>query len=124
MQPITPARPLTEIEAEVIAAAIARAPLGDPGPSSSYLQPKPQVVGRCDCGCDSIFFEGIETAKEQYRIADGLGYSSEGEEIGIIVWANNGRVVHLELYNFSENLPRLPLPNSVCPFEESRRVRH
>lgn len=123
MQPVTPARALTEIEAAVIAAAIARAPFGDPGPASSYLQPELKVVGRCDCGCDSVFFEGIETAKEQYRIADGLGYSAEGEEIGVIVWADNGRIVHLELYNYTENLPRLPLPDSVCPFEESRRVR-
>lgn len=123
MQPVTPARALTEIEAAVIAAAIARAPLGDSGRASSQLQPELKVVGRCNCGCDSVFFEGIETAKEQYRIADGLGYSADGEEIGVIVWADSGRIVHLELYNYTENLPRLPLPDSVCPFEESRRIR-
>ena len=123
MNPVIPPRPLTESEAAVIAAAIQRAPLGEPGAACNYLTASLRVVGRCECGCDSVFFTTADWTKDQYRLADGLGYTDDGEEIGVLVWAGSGGLVHLELYNYSERPARLPAPASVCPFEEARRVQ-
>jgi hypothetical protein len=81
------------------------------------------VVGRCDCGCDSLFFRGVEDATDQYRVADGLAYEEDGEEIGIILWAFRGYLVHMELYGYAERPPCLPAAETVCAFEESRRTR-
>jgi hypothetical protein len=123
MNAIEPRSPSIE-EVEVLRAALARAPLGEPREASTTLLEELKVVGTCQCGCDSLFFSGINEAKEQFRVADGLGYTEDGEEIGIIVWASGARIVHLELYNYSDLPPRLPNAASVCPFEESRRMRH
>lgn len=81
-----------------------------------------EVVGKCPCGCESLFFTGIDEAAEQFRLADGLGYTDDGEEIGMILWASSSRIVHLELYNHSEKPARLPPSESICPFEEARRT--
>jgi hypothetical protein len=123
MYPVVTPRPLTESEAAVIAAAITRAPVGEPGASGCYLTENLRVVGRCECGCDSVFFTTEDWAKDQYRAADGLGYTEDGEEVGVLVWAGSGGLVHLELYNYSERPAHLPVPVSVCPFEEAKRVR-
>lgn len=123
MQLFAPPREITEAETAVVSAALERAPVGEVPATLRASIPRLRVVGRCDCGCDSLFFAGIEGATRQYRVADGLAYAEDGEEIGIILWASEGVVVHLELYNYSERPAPLPTAGSVCPFEESRRVR-
>lgn len=123
MHPVVPPRPLTEAEAAVIAAAIARAPVGEPGPAGNYLTANLRVVGRCECGCDSVFFTTEDWASDQHRIADGLGYTEDGEEIGVLVWAGSRGLVHLELYSYTERPAPLPMPVSVCPFEAAKRVQ-
>jgi len=116
-------RELSANEASVIAAALKRAPTGKPCSASEVEVSRLRVVGRCECGCDSLFFSGIAEAMEQFRVADGLGYTEDGEEIGVILWARGDSLVHLELYNYGEQPARLPIAATVCPFEESRRVR-
>jgi hypothetical protein len=54
-------------------------------------------------------------------LADGVGYLKSGEEIGVLVWAIGDELANLELYNYSEEPPRLPQPESICPHEEVRR---
>ena len=122
MKAIEP-RSLSTDEFAVLRAAIERAPLGEPCEASTTPLEELKVVGTCQCGCDSLFFAGINEAKEQFRVADGLGYTEDGEEVGIIVWASGVRIVHLELYNYGDLPPKLPKASSVCSFEESCRVR-
>jgi hypothetical protein len=122
MQAIAP-RPLTTEETGVIAALLARAPLGEPCAASGTNLAALCVVGRCECGCDSLFFTGYEASTPPYRIADGLGYTTDQEEIGLILWAAGDSPVHLELYNYAEHPARLPPPDSVCSFDASVRSR-
>ncbi len=119
----TEPRLITKEEAAVISAALLRAPLGEPSEAAQGSIASLSVVGKCDCGCDSLFFVGSNDASQEFRIADGLGYTADGEEIGIIVWASGSQVVHLELYNYSDQPARLPIAESVCSFEQSRRTK-
>jgi len=122
MLPVTP-RPIAPIEAAAVSALLTRAPIGQSCEASSHDIGSLTIVGKCSCGCESLFFSGIAEAKDQFRLADGLGYTEDGEEIGMILWASGSRIVNLELYNYSENPARLPPPDSICPFEEARRTR-
>ena len=123
MPSVTPPRELSQAEAAVIGTALDRAPVGEVSPELRASLTGLRVVGRCVCGCASLFFAGIEAAAEQYRVADGLAYAEDGEEIGIILWASRGNVVHMELYNYAEHPARLPEAESVCAFEQARRAR-
>ena len=122
MQPIAK-RSLTDHEAAVITAVLYRAPIRDRNLVVDSDVESLKVVGRCDCGCDSLFFEGIEKQEEQARLADGLGYTTVGDEIGIILWGSKTGPVHLELYNYTEHPARLPQAESVCPYEQARQNR-
>lgn len=122
MLPINP-RPITSDEATAIGALLIRAPTGESSEASSCDIGLLKVVGKCPCGCDSLFFTGIDEAADQFRLADGLGYTEDGEEIGMILWASGSRIVQLELYNYSDNPARLPPAGSICPFEEARRTK-
>jgi hypothetical protein len=120
MIPVVPSRPLTEAETAVILAALTRAPVGEPDVASTYLPASLRVVGRCDCGCDSVFFTASDWSEGQHRVAEGVGYAADGEQIGIIVWAGDQGLLHLEVYNFEESPAHLPDPATVCPFEQAR----
>ena len=120
MLPVSP-RSIATVEAAAIGALLMRAPTGESCEASSRDIESLKIVGKCPCGCESLFFAGIDEAAEQFRIADGLGYTEDGEEIGMILWASGSRIVHLELYNYSECSARLPPAASICPFEEARR---
>jgi hypothetical protein len=122
MNPIEP-RSLHAEEVAILKAALERAPLGEPCAASRTSIENLKVVGTCQCGCDSLYFSGIGDSSDQFRIADGLGYTEDGEEIGIIVWASGDQIVHLDLYNYGEMPARLPKAESVCPFEGLRRMR-
>jgi hypothetical protein len=120
MQPIPP-RLISTQEAAVVLAALTRAPLGEVGAHMVASVPRLRVVGCCDCGCDSVTFERRSATQSGYRVADGVGYLQSGEEIGVLVWAVDDELADLEMYNYSEELPRLPQPESIRPYEEARR---
>lgn len=107
-------RPLTSSEAAVTASAIQCAPFGDGFRlNDAYLTSQLQVVGRCDCGCASVFFSSPEWTSEHHRVADGEGFTAEGERIGIIVWATSAGLAHLELVSYSDRPALLPEPTSI-----------
>jgi hypothetical protein len=122
MKAIEP-RHLHVTEVAVVKAALERARFGEPCEASSTPIEALQVVGTCQCGCDSLYFSGINEANEPFRVADGLGYTEDGEEIGVIVWASGVRIVHLELYNYVDLPPRLPRAETVCSFEDSHHIK-
>lgn len=107
-------RTLTPAECAVVAAAVQRAPLDDGNGAAGYDQVETLwVVGRCECGCASLFFTSQDWVAGQYQIADGLGETSEGEKVGIILWATPAGLVHLELYTHGESPAGLPVPSSI-----------
>jgi hypothetical protein len=114
-------RPITLQEAAVIRAIISRAPCSACLTLEKYRVDDLEVAARCECGCDSVFFSGYDPSKPPTIVADGLGYSESSDETNIILWANESRIVHLELVTHSESPARLPLPGTVCSFENQRR---
>ena len=120
MPPI-PQRPVSEHEAAVLVPALSRASLGDVGPQMIDSISRLLVIGRCDCGCDSVTFERRTTAQNGYRVADGVGYLESGEEIGVLVWAVGDELAELELYNYGEEPAGLPQPESVCAHAHARK---
>ena len=107
-------RPLTPAEIAVVSAAIQRAPFGEGFRLDEvHLTSQLRVVGRCDCGCASVFFSSPEWTSEHHRVADGQGYTADGERIDIIVWATSTGLAHLELVSYSERPALLPDPYSV-----------
>jgi hypothetical protein len=117
------ARSLSVNEVAVIKAALKRAPLGESCEASHSIIEELRVVGECECGCDSLYFSGFYEANEYFRVADGLAYAEDGDEIGIMIWASGDQIVHLDLWSYSDRPTRLPSAETVCPFEESRRMR-
>jgi hypothetical protein len=107
-------RLLTPTEAAVIAAAIRSAPFGVGFQvDDEYLTSELRVVGRCDCGCASVFFSPEEWTLEHHRVADGVGYTADGEHITVIVWATSTGLAHLELISYSDRPALLPVPSSI-----------
>ena len=109
-------RSITEVEIAVIRAALEKA--ADPGclAALSAGLSQLQVVGRCSCGCDSIDFEKEEPPRSQ-PIANCVGTTVDGNEVGVIVWGRSDAVTGLEIFDVGpgEN-GKLPIPSSIRPF--------
>jgi hypothetical protein len=63
------------------------------------------VVDCCRCGCPSVDFQPNGQSGDARPIADAVGVSPEGFEIGIMVWGNAGAITGLEVYNFGDEVP-------------------
>jgi len=81
-----------------------------------------RVVGRCRCGCPSIDL-AVGDAKEattgaSHILADYIGTTPEGWQVGVQLHARDGKLSELEVYNLSEHEGAYPLPTiaSLKPF--------
>jgi hypothetical protein len=78
--------------------------------------PDLHVVGGCDCGCPSVDFEIDGQDSNALIIADARGTSPEGVAVGLILWAKEGRLTGLEVYDFEGiHEYRLPRPEMLTP---------
>jgi hypothetical protein len=63
-----------------------------------------RVVSGCTCGCPTIHFamnEGESAATGPHTfLADFVGRSPEGVEVGVILRARGGEISELEVYSF------------------------
>jgi hypothetical protein len=75
-----------------------------------------KVVARCDCGCDTVDFEGVDWATPPAVVADGQGKTEANDHVGIIVFANDSTIVRLEVYNHGYELARLPTLESIVGY--------
>lgn len=110
-------RKITEMEVAVIRAALERAtvePLEDETATIENLM----IVARCDCGCPTVYFQGPQL--DSRPIADGIGVTPSGGDVGVIVWGRQGRITGLEIYDCGagENDQVLPVPESIKPWEQ------
>jgi len=78
-----------------------------------------RVVSRCGCGCASVDFEAPTGDQLPSIVADAVAAGPNGEQLGLIVWAWEGRISGLEVYNFSEDAAPLPVPDSICSYESA-----
>jgi hypothetical protein len=117
-------RLLTPAEVAVVSAAIQRAPFGEGFRLDEvHLTSQVRVVGRCECGCASVFFSSPEWTNEHHRVADGEGYTADGEKIDVIVWATSTELAHLELVSYSERTASLPDPSSIRSCDTVYHIR-
>ena len=76
-----------------------------------------RVVGECGCGCPSVDL-GVgstlqtSTTGSQLILADFVGVTPEGHEVGVVLRAYEGSLTELEVYSFGEvegsfGLPRI-----------------
>jgi len=106
-------RPASELEVAITAWMLQHASqagdLSDLEPSLMGLR----VVGGCSCGCPSIDFVAGGQAEGASPVANAHGTTSDGVEVGIILWERDAAVSALEFYEIGEPVRDLPLLESL-----------
>lgn len=80
-----------------------------------------RVVGSCGCGCPTIDL-GIDGAPATHGasqiLADFVGTTREGWQVGVLLHCRKGTLSELEIYNLSEPEGRFSLPeiSTLIPF--------
>ena len=109
-------RTISSLEAAVLRAAIDRAP-HPPVPEGILASlDNLRVVSRCDCGCDSVDFAAPSPSEPATHVADGIGKTPPGGQVGVLVWARGPNISGYDLGAGDEDL-RLPMPDSICPWQ-------
>jgi hypothetical protein len=75
-----------------------------------------EVVARCECGCDTIEFRGIDWSNPPGVLAEGVAVTPDGKTIGLIVFGTSERATCLEVYSFDDEPDRLPTLDSIQGF--------
>lgn len=108
---------VSQVEADVIRAALARCPTPEFSDALLATIDSLEVVGRCSCGCDTVDFRGLDWSEPPTLVADGVGTIAGGHDVGILIFANAQRVVCLEVYGFDDRPARLPAPQLIRAYE-------
>ena len=76
------------------------------------------VTAVCECGCASVSFGPEPEPGDSRPIADCIGRTPDGGDVGVLVWASRERLSGLEVYDLGagEGHLVLPLPESLRPF--------
>jgi hypothetical protein len=81
-----------------------------------------RVVGRCGCGCPTIDLgigaSDTRTVGASQILAEFVGTSPEGWQVGVLLHARDGKLSELEIYNLSEHEGAYSLPSisTLTPF--------
>jgi hypothetical protein len=115
-------RKINILEINVIRQALARTAVS---PEINKLETTVEgltVVGKCDCGCDSVDFQEHNSVPDIKPIADGTGITAKGGTVGVIVWGTPKIITGLEIYDLGagDKDLTLPRPESIQPFEKSK----
>src|SRR5438876_10767877 len=94
-------RPISQREAAVLSRMLNRCAVNGPVAVDTSVE-KLKVVAHCDCGCDTVEFEGIDWAAKPTVIADGKGTTEKGDEVGIIIFSNGSCITSLEVNHYDE----------------------
>lgn len=91
------------------------------------------VVSRCACGCASVDFKFLGAGEIAELLADAIGDTSSGEEVGVLVFGVNGRIIGLRSWGtriLQRTCPlrrlcvvRLNLPTNVTESRHQRCLR-
>jgi hypothetical protein len=78
-----------------------------------------RVVGRCGCGCASLYFEPEGQRGKVHMLADELAVYPDGQQAGLILWGRDGKIVWLEVYDMQpESSHRIPDVSNLCTWEQ------
>jgi hypothetical protein len=115
MTPAITPRPISAAEVAVIRAALVQVPSRSPAGALKKPLEDLEVVGRCDCGCDSVDFVPSVSDLHSRPIADGMGTTPTGGTVGVIVWGTDDAVTSLEVYDLGAGDAgiRLPVPDTI-----------
>ena len=113
-------RPISAAEAAVLRAALERVPKAPEFASLASGIERLRVVGACTCGCDSIDFLEQDPARRVTLVADGIGTTPAGGQVGVIVWGTKDFLSGLEVYDLGagDDDIKLPVPTSIRGFHE------
>jgi hypothetical protein len=114
---ISERRSISSREIEVIRAALEQAAVAPVDPAAKDGVARLQVAGRCECGCASIDFEAPESERSTL-LADGIGQTARGGQVGVIVWGRSDAITGLEIYDLGagDHDLALPVPASIEPW--------
>ena len=113
-------RPISDLEVAVLARMLECCAVTGPITTDQASLQSLNVVAHCDCGCDTVDFQGIDWSAPPTVIADGQGKTATGEEVGILVFGNGSAITCLEVYNYSDEPARLPVVKSIQPYGGTR----
>jgi hypothetical protein len=108
-------RPLTTDERILLQWLIAN---GSPSAAKYAPQiPRVSVVSRCTCGCPTIDLavDGKHVGGSSELVADFVGKSPEGIQVGVILHCRSGQISELEVYAIDEvkGVFGLPCPDAL-----------
>jgi hypothetical protein len=114
-------RPLTTDERMLLEWLIAH---GSPNAAKYAPQiPRVSVVSRCTCGCPTIDLavDGKHVDGRSELIADFVGKSPEGIQVGVILHCRGGQISELEVYAIDEVKVAfgLPCPDALVALDDS-----
>jgi hypothetical protein len=114
-----PNRPITDEEATIVRAALERCAETPDAKELLSSVSNLHVVDQCQCGCPSVDFARSSSAHPR-PIADGLGITSDGNQVGVIIWGASGAITGLEIYDGSASASELKLQDlkAIIPWEE------
>jgi hypothetical protein len=114
-------RQINTHEVEVIRVTLERAATSPELRNLEVTAERLMVVGKCDCGCDSVDFMGHNEVPGTRPIADAIGITPQGGKVGVIVWGTAQIITGLEIYDLGagDNDLKLPSPDSIQPFEKA-----
>ena len=121
MARVTANRPIQIAEAAVVRTMLLQAPVA---PGYAHLVDTIEslrVIDRCACGCDSVDFAKTDSINRSTLLADGIGLTPKGGQVGVIVWGRVDAVTGLEVYDLGagDDDIRLPVLQSIRPFGAS-----
>jgi hypothetical protein len=115
-------RPISIKEIAVVERALAVGAVDDEASRLMASVRTLQVVARCDCGCASVDFLLLQPGVIAHKVADAVASAPDGEHLGLIVWADNGALSALEIYNFTERPAPLPTIPSIHGYGSSASI--
>lgn len=114
-----PSRPINDDEIAVVRAALERCAETPDAQELSSSVSSLRVVDQCQCGCPSVDF-ARRSSLHPRPLADGLGITRNGNQVGVIIWGVSDAVSGLEIYDMSASASELKLNDlkSIIPWEE------
>ena len=118
MKPAIEPRPVTPEEVTILRWLLDNAGVGDVASYRSRNLDELQVVGACDCGCVSAFFESDPSVRLE-MIADAMAVYPDGEQSNLILWGRAGRIAWLEVCDVGpSSAHRMPTTANLRRWED------
>jgi hypothetical protein len=113
-------RPISAEEITVIQAALERAATCPIASDVIESVGRLHAIAKCGCGCESVDFASHDPVNPSSPIADGIGTTSQGEEVGLIVWGRQDAITGLEVYALGGEGNKLPIPETIHGWDREK----